>query len=102
MYMYIYCYINTLYILFIVEVLKAELEEAQRIYNQEREKIQETIAFGRRSEGPPMLYYPTKEKSHLTRFGKRKIIRRSGSYSFVLHFFLKVIYMYLPNGSALS
>ena len=28
-YMYIYCFIDTLYILVIVEVLKAELEEAQ-------------------------------------------------------------------------
>ncbi|XP_052232387.1 leucine-rich repeat-containing protein 72-like isoform X2 [Dreissena polymorpha] len=49
------------------EVLKAEQEAAQKIYNQEQEKIRETIAFGRRSEGPPSLYYPGKEQ-HLTKF----------------------------------
>ena len=28
------------------------------MYDQEREIVRETVAFGRRSEGPPGLYYP--------------------------------------------
>ncbi|CAG2200171.1 unnamed protein product [Mytilus edulis] len=40
------------------EVGKTETDQARRVYDQEQEKIRETIAFGRRSEGPPELYYP--------------------------------------------
>ena len=52
-----------------LEVLKGEREAAKKIYDQEQEKIRDTVAFGRRSHGPPALYYPTKEL-HLTKFGK--------------------------------
>ena len=50
-------------------MLKGEREAAKKIYDQEQEKIRETVAFGRRSEGPPGLYYPAKEM-HLTKFGR--------------------------------
>ena len=53
-------------------MLKGEREAAKKIYDQEQEKIRETVAFGRRSESPPALYYPTKEL-HLTKFGRYQI-----------------------------
>ena len=37
------------------EILKAELEQAQQLYNQEEQRIKGKIAFGRRSGGPPDL-----------------------------------------------
>ena len=40
------------------EVQKGERDCGRQLYDQEREIIRETVAFGRRSEGPPNLYYP--------------------------------------------
>ncbi|KAK3101130.1 hypothetical protein FSP39_001177 [Pinctada imbricata] len=40
------------------EVQKKERDNARRIYDQDQEKIRDTVAFGRRSEGPPAIYYP--------------------------------------------
>ncbi|XP_076450752.1 leucine-rich repeat-containing protein 72-like isoform X3 [Babylonia areolata] len=40
------------------EVTKKERDMAGRIYDQSQEKIRERVAFGRRSQGPPSLYYP--------------------------------------------
>ncbi|XP_060074068.1 leucine-rich repeat-containing protein 72-like [Ylistrum balloti] len=40
------------------EVAKSERELSNRIYDQDKEKIRDTVAFGRRSEGPPSIYYP--------------------------------------------
>lgn len=54
------------------EVLKGEKEAAKKVYEQDQEKIRETVAFGRRSEGPPNLYYPGKEQ-HLTKFDTRDL-----------------------------
>ncbi|XP_071104835.1 leucine-rich repeat-containing protein 72-like [Haliotis cracherodii] len=39
------------------EVLKSERDKARKIYNQEQEKISDTVAFGRRSGGPPLPSY---------------------------------------------
>ncbi|KAJ8299519.1 hypothetical protein KUTeg_023579 [Tegillarca granosa] len=39
------------------EVTKNEKDEARTIYDQDQEKIRDTVAFGRRSEGPPSIYY---------------------------------------------
>lgn len=46
------------------EVSKKERDTARRIYDQEQEKIRETVAFGRRSEGPPTIYYSSSDKVH--------------------------------------
>ncbi|XP_060557089.1 leucine-rich repeat-containing protein 72-like isoform X1 [Ruditapes philippinarum] len=54
------------------EVLKSEKEAGKKIYEQEQEKIRETVAFGRRSEGPPNLYYPGKDQP-LTKFDTRDL-----------------------------
>ncbi|XP_045175128.2 leucine-rich repeat-containing protein 72-like isoform X2 [Mercenaria mercenaria] len=54
------------------EVLKGEKEASKKIYDQEQEKIRETVAFGRRSEGPPNLFYPGKEQQ-LTKFDTRDL-----------------------------
>ncbi|KAL4224483.1 Leucine-rich repeat-containing protein 72 [Mactra antiquata] len=54
------------------EVLKSEKDNARKIYSQEREKIRETVAFGRRSEGPPNIYYPGNEQ-RLTKFDTRDL-----------------------------
>ncbi|KAK7491475.1 hypothetical protein BaRGS_00017304 [Batillaria attramentaria] len=40
------------------EVSKREKDIARRIYDHSQEKVREKIAFGRRSQGPPSLYYP--------------------------------------------
>ena len=40
------------------EVLKEERDEGRALYDQENKAIADRIAFGRRSEGPPALYYP--------------------------------------------
>lgn len=45
-----------------VEVSKKERDTARRIYDQEQEKIRETVAFGRRSEGPPTIFYSSSDK----------------------------------------
>ena len=37
------------------EILKAELDQAKQIYDQEEQRIKGKIAFGRRSGGPPDL-----------------------------------------------
>ena len=64
--------VNTM--LLFSEVLKGERDAAKKIYDQEQEKIRETVAFGRRSEGPPALYYPAKEL-HLTKFGRYRNLK---------------------------
>lgn len=56
------------------EVGKSEIDQARKVYDQDQEKIRETIAFGRRSVGPPSLYYPSVlERSHTTDFDSRTI-----------------------------
>ncbi|KAJ8298761.1 hypothetical protein KUTeg_022821 [Tegillarca granosa] len=42
------------------EVTKNEKDEARTIYDQDQEKIRDTVAFGRRSEGPPSIYYASR------------------------------------------
>ncbi|XP_052802393.1 leucine-rich repeat-containing protein 72-like isoform X2 [Mya arenaria] len=54
------------------EVLKGERDTAIKIYDQEQEKLRETISFGRRSEGPPNIYFPGKEQP-LTKFDTRDL-----------------------------
>jgi len=44
--------------LIVIEVGKNETDLARTIYDQDQEKIRDTVAFGRRSEGPPAIYYP--------------------------------------------
>ena len=41
------------------EILKSERDFARKIYDQEQEEIRQTIAFGRRSQGPPDLFFPS-------------------------------------------
>jgi hypothetical protein len=63
------------------EVTKKERDIAKRIYEHEEEKAQETVAFGRRSEGPPSLYYlgtPT----------RRPITRASSKFLFLMQHIL--------------
>jgi len=40
------------------EVIKQERDVGRKLYDQTQETIKETIAFGRRSQGPPSIYYP--------------------------------------------
>ena len=40
-----------------VEILKSERDKAAKIYNQDWDDVKESIAFGRRSKGPPSLHY---------------------------------------------
>ena len=47
----------------LTEVLKGEIECAEKAYNQKRDAVRESIAFGRRSEGPPSIHYPGGEKA---------------------------------------
>lgn len=54
------------------EVLRSEQDAASKVYDQDKEKIRETVAFGRRSEGPPDLFYPGKEQI-LTKFDTRDL-----------------------------
>lgn len=49
---------------------KKERVTARKIYDQEQEKIRETVAFGRRSEGPPTIYYPCGDKVNRLTSGK--------------------------------
>jgi len=75
--------------LIFAEVLKAERDASRKIYDQEREKIRETIAFQRRSEGPPNIYYPGKEQN-LTKFGKCTfLIICSKAGSFMKHLIIQ-------------
>ncbi|KAL5007599.1 hypothetical protein ScPMuIL_016405 [Solemya velum] len=56
------------------EVQLTERFSARKIYDQNQEKIRETVAFGRRSEGPPSLYYPpSQRKAPLTTLDRRDI-----------------------------
>ncbi|KAL3841897.1 hypothetical protein ACJMK2_019988 [Sinanodonta woodiana] len=55
------------------EVLKVERDTARKMYDQNQEKIRETVAFGHRSEGPPTLYYPAERPAPLTKFDSRDI-----------------------------
>ncbi|XP_013384676.1 leucine-rich repeat-containing protein 72 [Lingula anatina] len=41
------------------EITKDEKDRAREIYDQEQEEVRGTIAFGRRSQGPPCIYYPS-------------------------------------------
>lgn len=61
------------------EVSKKERDTARRIYDQEQEKIRETVAFGRRSEGPPTIYYSSSDKVHRSTSGM---------------FFISIMYLY--------
>ena len=51
--------------IFYAEVLKSERDVGRKQYDQSQDKIKETIAFGRRSEGPPCLYYPASREALL-------------------------------------
>ena len=44
---------------YFAEVLKQERDMGRKLYDQTQETIKETIAFGRRSQGPPSIYYPS-------------------------------------------
>ncbi len=45
-------------LLWFAEVLREEREFGQEMYDQDTECVKDTVAFGRRSEGPPNLFYP--------------------------------------------
>ena len=48
------------------EILKLEREAAKKAYNPKRIEIDEKIAFGLRSAGPPSIYYPAEPPRPLT------------------------------------
>ena len=50
----------------ILEVQSKEREVARKAYDQKNEMVRETIAFLRRSEGPPDLYYKNAHDMRLT------------------------------------
>ena len=57
------------------EVEKNERNNGWRLYQQDKDAVKETIAFGRRSEGPPSLYYPNDPDAlKLTQPGETKIL----------------------------
>ena len=58
---------NRILSLFISEVTKRERDLARRIYDHNEEKVREKVAFGRRSQGPPSLYYPSSPRRPATR-----------------------------------
>ncbi|XP_005096714.1 leucine-rich repeat-containing protein 72 [Aplysia californica] len=41
------------------EVTKSERDISRRIYRQSEEKVKDRVAFGRKSQGPPNLYFPS-------------------------------------------
>ena len=43
---------------YFTEVLKSEREAGRALYDQENKAVEDRLAFGLRSEGPPSLYYP--------------------------------------------
>ena len=52
-------YMPLIVFLLVAEVNEDERESAHRKYEKERESIKDTIAFGRRVQGPPpKVYYP--------------------------------------------
>ncbi|XP_021342484.1 leucine-rich repeat-containing protein 72-like [Mizuhopecten yessoensis] len=59
------------------EVAKSERELANRIYDQDKEKIRDTVAFGRRSQGPPSIYYPAENNQQNMCSTESKLIGNS-------------------------
>ncbi|RUS69896.1 hypothetical protein EGW08_022347 [Elysia chlorotica] len=57
------------------EVTKSERDISRRIYHQVEEKMKDKVAFGRASQGPPSLYFPSASprKSISTRPGTGEI-----------------------------
>ncbi|ESP04711.1 hypothetical protein LOTGIDRAFT_237258 [Lottia gigantea] len=61
--------IKSLQILDRQEVSKSERDVTKKIYQQEAEHISQTIAFGRRTQGPPKLYHVfTDSQNKTTKF----------------------------------
>lgn len=50
----------------VAEVLYQDRYFATKVYDQGRERIRETVAFLRRSQGPPDLYYKRRHDMRLT------------------------------------
>jgi len=48
------------------EVQDKERQISRQVYDQANERVRETIAFMRRSQGPPDLYYKRKYDMRLT------------------------------------
>ncbi|XP_041365328.1 leucine-rich repeat-containing protein 72-like [Gigantopelta aegis] len=56
---FVICSLPSLKLLDRKEIQKSERDFARKIYDQNQEEVRQTIAFGRRSQGPPDLFFPS-------------------------------------------